>query len=251
MKSADEGPVLETRDLTKCFGALTAIGGVSLKIGSGIHSIIGPNGAGKTTLFNLLTGFLRPDRGQVFFQGNEITDLPPFAISHLGLARSFQITSIFPDLTVYENVRIAVQSRLRASYNFLRPYIGLKGVAEKTEKVLEQVGLSQWAGTMGKTLPYGLQRCLDMGIALATDPQLILLDEPTSGMSIEDIGRILDLTQEISQQIPMIIIEHNIDIVLSISDVITVLYQGTVLSQGTPSEIRSDQQVQKAYLGGY
>lgn len=251
MKRTQKELVLETRNLTKRFGALIAISGVNLKIGNGIHSIIGPNGAGKTTLFNLLTGFLRPDKGKVFFRGIEITDLPPFAISHMGLARSFQITSIFPDLTVHENVRIAAQSRLRASYNFLTPYAGLKGVAEKTKKVLEQVGLSQWAGSIGKTLPYGLQRCLDLAIALATEPKLILLDEPTSGMSMEDIGRVLDLVQQISRDIPMILVEHNIDVVMSISDVVTVLYQGMVLSQGTPSEIRSDPQVQKAYLGGY
>jgi len=242
--------ILRTEKLSKDFGALRAVDQVNLKVESGVHSIIGPNGAGKTTLFNLLTGFLKPDEGRIFYQGRDITHLEPFAISQLGMARSFQITSIFPELTVYENIRLAVQSRLKASRNFLISFKSLKGVEEKTEKVLRDVGLSPEAEVTAKNLPYGLQRCLDIGISLATEPKIILLDEPTSGLSQEDAKRIIQLVSEISKILPVLIIEHNIDIVLSISDLITVMYQGGVLAQGPASEITSNQKVQEAYLGG-
>jgi branched-chain amino acid transport system ATP-binding protein len=242
---------LQTKDLVKNFGALNAVQNVSLTVGPGVHSIIGPNGAGKTTVFNLLTGFLRPDSGQIFYGGKEITHLPSYEISQLGIARSFQITSIFPDLTVYENVRLGVQSRLRASHNFLIAFNKLKGVHEKTERVLEQVGLAESADIRAKNLSYGLQRSLDIGICLATEPKLILLDEPTSGMDRGDTELIIKLISHISKEIPVVLIEHNIDIVLSISDIVTVLYQGSVLAEGTPSEIQKNEQVQEAYLGGY
>jgi branched-chain amino acid transport system ATP-binding protein len=242
---------LQTKNLVKNFGALNAVQNVSLSVGLGVHSIIGPNGAGKTTVFNLLTGFLRPDSGQIFYRGKEITHLPPYEISQLGIARSFQITSIFPDLPVYENVRLGVQSRLRASHNFLIAFNKLKGVHEKTEKVLEQVGLAESADIRAKNLSYGLQRSLDIGICLATEPKLILLDEPTSGMDREDTELIIKLISHISREIPVVLIEHNIDIVLSISDIVTVLYQGSVLAEGTPSEIQKNVQVQEAYLGEY
>ena len=242
--------ILRTEKLSKDFGALRAVDQVNLKVESGVHSIIGPNGAGKTTLFNLLTGFLKPDEGRIFYLGRDITHLEPFAISQLGMARSFQITSIFPELTVYENIRLAVQSRLKASRNFLISFKSLKGVEEKTEKVLRDVGLSPEAEVTAKNLPYGLQRCLDIGISLATEPKIILLDEPTSGLSQEDAKRIIQLVSEISKILPVLIIEHNIDIVLSISDLITVMYQGGVLAQGPAAEITGNQKVQEAYLGG-
>jgi branched-chain amino acid transport system ATP-binding protein len=216
-----------------------------------VHSIIGPNGAGKTTLFNLITGFLKPTSGEVIFLGEEISNFPPFSISKLGLSRSFQITSIFPNLTVYENVRVAVQSRLKSSYNFLISYKNLKRVDEKAKRALKQVGLLELADTTAKNLSYGLQRCLDIGISWATDPRVILLDEPTSGMDRKDSERIIELISGISRDIPVVLIEHNIDMVLSISDVVTVLYQGSVLAEGSPTEIQSDRSVQEAYLGGY
>ena len=242
---------LQTKDLVKKFGALSAVDRVSLNIGPGVHSIIGPNGAGKTTLFNLLTGFLRPDSGKIIYQGKDITHLPSYGISQLGIARSFQITSIFPDLTVYENVRLGVQSRLRAANNFLMSSNKLKGVHEKAERVLQQIGLADSADSKAKNLSYGLQRSLDIGICLATDPKLILLDEPTSGMDRKDSHDIIQLISSISKKIPVVLIEHNIDLVLSISDVITVLYQGAMLAEGTPSEIQNNEKVQEAYLGGY
>lgn len=243
--------ILFTRNLTKHFGALTAINGVNISVGPGVHSIIGPNGAGKTTLFNLLTGFLTPDDGYVSYRGEKISGLPPYAISRRGVARSFQITSIFAELSVFENVRVAVQSRLKASYNFLISHRSLKDVERKTIAILRQVGLEDWANSTAKNLPYGLQRCLDIGISLATDPQLVLLDEPTSGVSREDTTNILDLITAISRALPVVLIEHNIDIVLSVSDMITVLYQGVVLAEGPPALIRDDEKVQEAYLGGY
>jgi branched-chain amino acid transport system ATP-binding protein len=243
--------ILHTDNLCIDFGALRAVYNVNLKIREGVHSIIGPNGAGKTTLFNLLTGFLKPTRGKIFYLGKEITNLPPYEISQLGMARSFQITSIFPDLSVYENLRVAVQSRLKASYNFLLSFKKLKGVKEKTLEILDQVGLMDVADLNAKKLSYGLQRGLDIGISLATDPKLILLDEPTSGMDRKDSMQVIQLISDISKRIPIVLIEHNIDAVLSVSDMITVLYQGAILAEGTPSEIQRNDKVQEAYLGGY
>jgi branched-chain amino acid transport system ATP-binding protein len=249
-KGDSDQAVLKTESLSKNFGALRAVDRVNLNVEAGVHSIIGPNGAGKTTLFNLLTGFLKPDAGKIFYLGKEITDLQPYEISQLGMARSFQITSIFPELTVFENVRLAVQSRLKVAFNFLISFKRLNGVEEKTEKVLKDVGLYGEADVIAKNLSYGLQRCLDIGISLATEPKLILLDEPTSGLSQEDANRIIHLVSEISKNIPVLVIEHNIDIVLSISDIITVLYQGGILAEGPASEITNNQRVQEAYLGG-
>jgi branched-chain amino acid transport system ATP-binding protein len=243
--------ILKTKNLSKNFGALRAVNDVTLGIGSGVHSIIGPNGAGKTTLFNLVTGFLKPTEGKIFYQGEEITNLPPYKISECGIARSFQITSIFPELTVYENVRLAVQSRLKASYNFLISFKTLKGVDEKTKNTLSLVGLLELADLKAKNLSYGLQRGLDIGISLATDPKVILLDEPTSGMDRKDTDQIIQLITDISRRMPVVLIEHNIDIVLSISNVVTVLHQGEILSEGTPSEIQKNDKVQEAYLGGF
>jgi branched-chain amino acid transport system ATP-binding protein len=243
--------IFQTKNLSKNFGALRALNDVTLAIESGIHSIIGPNGAGKTTLFNLVTGFLKATEGKIFYQGEEITNLAPYEISKIGIARSFQITSIFPGLTVYENVRLAVQSRLKTSYNFLVSFKSLKGVDEKTRHTLSQVGLLEVADLKAKNLSYGLQRCLDIGISIATDPNIILLDEPTSGMDLKDADQIIHLIYDISRRMPVVLIEHNIDIVLSVSDVITVLHQGKILAEGAPSEIQKNEKVQEAYLGGY
>jgi len=242
---------MEITNLTKHFGSLTAVNGVHLRIETGVQSVIGPNGAGKTTLFNLLSGFLAPDKGRISYKGKDITGLSPFQISQMGIGRSFQITSIFPALSVYENVRVASQSRLKARYNFLISSDRLEGVDEAANRILQQVGLEKWANSPARNLPYGLQRCLDIGISLATNPQLILLDEPTSGMSSEDTENILKLIGTIAKTIPVVLIEHNIDVVLAISDRIAVLYQGVLLAEGRPSEIQENKEVQEAYLGGY
>ncbi|MGO9567292.1 MAG: ABC transporter ATP-binding protein [Desulfomonilaceae bacterium] len=251
LNSSNYSPILEVKGLTKHFGALTAVNGVNLRVNSGIQSVIGPNGAGKTTFFNLLSGFLMPDKGQIFFQGKDITRSPPYEISQMGIARSFQITSIFPGLTVHENMRVACQSRSKSRYNFMIPYKGLQGVDVEAERIIREVGLGEWAHSPARNLPYGLQRCLDIGISLATAPQLLLLDEPTSGMSTEDTETILRLIENISKVMPVILIEHNVDMVLAISDRIAVLYQGVLLAEGTPLQIQANKEVQEAYLGGY
>ena len=245
------GYILQAKELSKNFGALKAVNQVNLEIGKGIHSIIGPNGAGKTTLFNLLTGFLKPSTGKIFFLGKEITGLPPYEISRLGIARSFQITSIFPELSVFENVRISAQSRSRSSANFLNSFKGLQDANQNAERILKDLGLLEFRDAKAKDLSYGLQRSLDIAISLAIRPKLILLDEPTSGMDKGDTKKIIKIISVISRQIPVVLIEHNIDVVLSISNRITVLYQGSVLAEGSPIEIQQNEKVQEAYLGGY
>ena len=172
------GYILQAKELSKNFGALKAVNQVNLEIGKGIHSIIGPNGAGKTTLFNLLTGFLKPSTGKIFLLGKEITGLPPYEISRLGIARSFQITSIFPELSVFENVRISAQSRSRSSANFLNSFKGLQDANQNAERILKDLGLLEFRDAKAKNLSYGLQRSLDIAISLAIRPKLILLDEP-------------------------------------------------------------------------
>lgn len=245
-------PILEAVNLCKNFGALQAVNQVNLRIGEGsIHSIIGPNGAGKTTLFNLLTGFHTPSAGKIYFKGTEITRFPPYKISQLGIGRSFQITSIFPELSTKENVRVALQSRTHASYRFLTSMNGLRDLEERSQEILEKIGLGDKGGLVAKYLSHGENRKLDIGIGLATDPKLLLLDEPASGLGGDEVSRITNLIKDISSQVTIVLIEHNIDVVLSISHVITVLHQGSVIAQGGPEEIQGNQRVQDAYLGGY
>lgn len=245
-------PVIETKKLSKDFGALRAVNEVDLKVYPGqIHSIIGPNGAGKTTLFNLLTGFIRSTQGEIFFKGENITVLPPHIISKRGLARSFQITSIFPALSVHENIRVAAQSRKKESSNFLKHYNRLKEVCEKAEEILEFIGLIEKKKVVSRNLPYGEKRILDIGIALATNPEVLLLDEPVAGLSSGDIQWMMKLIEEISKNLTVILIDHNIDLVISISHMITVLNQGSVIAEGKPKEIQKNEKVQEAYLGGY
>ncbi len=245
-------PIIETKNLSKNFGALRAVHNVDLKVKPGhIHSIIGPNGAGKTTLFNLLNGFLLPTSGQIFFKGSNITNLPPYVISKLGIGRSFQITSVFLDLSVFENIRIAAQSRAGINYQFIYSTESYKFLEEKTYQILQKIGLLQKKDFLAKNLSHGERRILDIGIGLATDPLLFLLDEPASGLSKEEISRVISLIKELANQITIILIEHNIDLVLSISNIITVLHQGSVIAEGPPEKIQEDSRVQEAYLGGY
>jgi branched-chain amino acid transport system ATP-binding protein len=242
--------LLETVRLSKSFGALQAVSNVNLEVMEGsIHSVIGPNGAGKTTLFNLLTGFLKPSAGVIIFNGKEITGLPPEKISKLGVSRSFQITSIFPDLTVSENVRIALQSRTSMSYRFLKKLSIGDGLEERSREVLQQLGLREKADLPAKHLSHGEKRILDIGIGVATPPQLLLLDEPASGLVGDEIARVTNLVKEISSRVTVVLVEHNIDVVLSISDRITVLYYGGIIAEGSPDEIQSNAQVQEVYLG--
>ncbi len=245
-------PIIETKRLSKNFGALRAVNEVDLKVYPGqIHSIIGPNGAGKTTLFNLLTGFLSPTSGRISFKGLEITHLPSFAISRLGIGRSFQITSIFPDLTVFENIWIAVQSRTKANYNFIISLRGLRSLEEKAMQILQRIGLADKRAMPARNLSHGEKRILDIGIGLSINPALLLLDEPASGLTGEEISRVIELVKGVADVVTIVLIEHNIDVVLSISDRITVLHQGCVIAEDHPDEIKKDPKVQEAYLGGY
>ena len=243
--------LLETKGLTKSFGALNAVSDVDLTVEKGvIHSIIGPNGAGKTTLFNLLSGVYQPTSGNIKFQGRDITSSKLYERSRIGVGRSFQITSIFPELAVRENVRLSVQSRGKKNFSVLRKAAEMKEVEEKTTVVLEKMELRKFEDQRAGTIPYGSQRSLDMAIALATEPILLLLDEPTSGMTPEDTHKMIKLIKKISRLYTIILIEHHMNVVMSISDEITVLHQGRILTQGHPDFVKENEEVKRAYLGG-
>lgn len=244
--------ILETRELRREFGALVAVDDVSMRVETGaLHSIIGPNGAGKTTFFNLVSGTLRPTRGKVLFKGEDITSLPVYKTIHRGIGRSFQITNIFPNLTVFENVRLACQSEGRDSFRLFRSHRRFTRYMERTAEVLEQVGLTARAAQFARTLPHGDQRKLELGMILAPDPEVLMLDEPTAGMAAEQVPELMALIKLIQDQghKTIVLVEHNMNVVMSVSDKITVMHQGAVLAEGTPAEIATDQQVQTAYLG--
>ena len=244
-------PILRTESLSRNFGALQAVLNVNLCVKPGcVHSIIGPNGAGKTTLFNLLTGFLKPSAGKIFFREEEITHLGPHKISRLGLGRSFQITSIFPELTVQENVRVAAQSRTKLNYHFLKSLSGQEGLEDAARELLARVGLGDKGHLPAKHLSHGEKRILDIAIGLATQPDLLLLDEPAAGLVGDEINRLTGLIRHISKEVTVVLVEHNIDVVLTISDIITVLYYGATIAEGTPQDIQKDEKVQEIYLGG-
>ena len=243
--------LLETRKITKSFGALVAVLNASLSIEAGsIHSIIGPNGAGKTTLFNLLAGVFRPSAGAILFDGRDVSRLKLHERAKIGIGRSYQVTSIFPELTVHENVRLAVQSKSCRRMPIFRAAEDLKEVGEKADRILEEMGIADYRTQVASTIPYGVQRSLDVGIALATNPRLLLLDEPTSGMSPEDTVKMIGLIERISEHYTIALIEHHMKVVMSISHVITVLSQGSVIAEGTPDEIQHNEDVRRAYLGG-
>ena len=243
--------LLETRNLSKRFGGLTAVQSVNLTVNPGvIHAIIGPNGAGKSTLFNLLSGHLEPTAGQVCFDGQDITRRKPHRISHLGLSRSFQLTSVFPELSVHENVRVAAQSRSRQSYRFWHPVWHLRAPLEHTARVLGHIGLADKALRRASQLSHGDQRVLEVAIALATAPKLLLLDEPTSGMSREEAKAMMQLITHIAAEVTVVLIEHNMPLVMTIADRITVLHHGEVIAEGTAAEVQAHAEVRRAYLGG-
>jgi len=243
--------LLETKNVTKAYGALLAVSDVSFSINPGIiHSIIGPNGAGKTTFFNLLAGVYSPTSGDIVFEGKNISSMKVFKRARLGIGRSYQVTSIFPELTVRENVRVAVQAKGNHNFSLFRPAESLSECMDKTNAILEEMGLISLADQIASTIPYGSQRSLDVAIALATDPKLLLLDEPTSGMSPEDTVKMIDLIERISERYTITLIEHHMSVVMSISDKITVLSQGMVLAEGDPKEIQKNEDVKNAYLGG-
>lgn len=244
--------ILESDHLRKEFGALVAVDDVSLKVRANtIHALIGPNGAGKTTFFNLLTGNVEPTAGHVFFKHREITHLPLHRIAHLGIGRSFQITNIFPNLTVLENIRLACQALGRDNFRLFHPYTHFRSYEERAWAVIHQVGLSERALLPARALPHGDQRKLEFGMILAPDPELLLLDEPTAGMAAEQVPEMIALIRKVQKagKKTVLLVEHNMNVVMSISDYITVMHQGRVLAEGTPAEIAANDLVQNAYLG--
>jgi len=251
--SAIRSPILETRNLTKKFGGLMAVNDVSVGIKKGIcKGLIGPNGAGKTTLFNLICGILKPTSGTVFFKGEDITGLPSHKISMRGISRSYQITNIFTRLPVLENVRIAVQSRGKDNYNFYSNIKDLKEYNKRALEILEMIGLKGRAYYIADFLTHGDQRKLEIGMALATEPELLLLDEPTAGISIEEVPDMINVIQRIKQTgaVTILLVEHKIDVVMDICDSVLVMHEGSIIADGTPEEIAKNELVQKVYLGG-
>jgi branched-chain amino acid transport system ATP-binding protein len=245
--------ILKTHRLRKEFGALVAVANVSIQVKeNSLHSIIGPNGAGKTTLFNMLSGNIKPTSGQVFYMGREITELPLHRTAHMGIGRSFQITNIFPNLSVLENVRLACQALGEDNFQFLSDSQRFPSYEERAWEVIRQVGLQDKGLSIARTLPHGDQRKLELAIILSPDPTLLLLDEPTAGMAAEQVPELMELIQQIqdSGNKTVMLVEHNMNVVMSISDYITVMHQGQVLAEGTPTEIASNEVVQSAYLGG-
>jgi branched-chain amino acid transport system substrate-binding protein len=245
--------IIETSRLRKEFGALAAVANVSIRVRPNtIHSIIGPNGAGKTTFFNLLSGNLEPTGGKVFFKGRDITKLPLHRTAHLGIGRSFQITNIFPNLTVLENIRLACQALGPGNFSMFRSHRAYREYEERAWAIISQVGLEKEGLLAARTLPHGGQRKLELGIILASDPELLLLDEPTAGMAAEQVPELMELIREVhcSGNKTIMLVEHNMNVVMSISDYITVMHQGQVLAEGTPTEIAANEVVQSAYLGG-
>jgi branched-chain amino acid transport system ATP-binding protein len=244
--------IIETRLVAKHFGGLHAVDGVDLQVAEGaMHSIIGPNGAGKTTLFNLISGYLKPTSGQVFLRGREITGLPLHRMAHLGIGRSFQITNIFPNLTVLENVRLSAQALGRDNYKMWTPAQRFRRYQEQALRALHEVGLEAKADTPAGILPHGDKRKLELAIILAGDPRVLLLDEPTAGMASEQVPALVEMIARIRSagNKTIILVEHNMSIVMNISDRITVMHQGKVLAEGSPGEIAANEAVQKAYLG--
>ena len=244
------GPVLlRTEALTRSFGSLLAVNRVDFTVYAGeLRSIIGPNGAGKTTLFRLISGEMKPSGGRIWFQDKEITGWPQHMVVRLGIAKSYQITNIFPHLSVLENVRVAVQGHARA-FNFWTHAARLPGVREKAQALLVTIGLADKAAELAATLSHGAKRHLEIAIALASDPTLLLLDEPTAGMSPEETDETMVLIRELARGRTVVLVEHKMKLVMKISDRITVLHQGAFLAEGTPDEIRANPTVQQTYLG--
>lgn len=242
--------ILETRNLTKEFKGFTAVSDVNLKVRRGsIHALIGPNGAGKTTCFNLLTKFLEPTTGTILFNGIDITREKPAQIARRGVIRSFQISAVFPHLTVLENVRIGLQRQLVTSYHFWRSETTLDALNARGMELLEQVGLSDVAQTVTVNLPYGRKRALEIATTLAMEPEMMLLDEPTQGMGHEDVARVTELIRKVAVGRTILMVEHNMNVVSSIADKITVLQRGAILAEGPYAEVSKDPRVMEAYMG--
>jgi branched-chain amino acid transport system ATP-binding protein len=247
-REAPSVAVLRTEDLSVRFGGLTALDNVNFSVAKGeIRAIIGPNGAGKSTFFNCLTGVLRPTSGRILLDGEDITGLSPDRISRKGIARSYQITNILPNATTLENVRIAAQSR-RHGWSMLTHYSAFTDIIEKAEAVLASVGLRGKADELAANLSHGEQRNLEIGIALATEPQVLCLDEPTAGMSAAETHDTVALVRRIAKNLTILIVEHDMQVVMGLADRITVLHYGAILAEGTPAEIQQNARVLEVYL---
>jgi branched-chain amino acid transport system ATP-binding protein len=242
--------ILEARGLTKEFKGFTAVDHVDLRVRKGsIHALIGPNGAGKTTMFNLLTKFLPVTSGQMIYKGVDITGLSASEVSRSGMVRSFQISAVFPHLTVLENVRIGLQRKLGTSFHFWKPESSLYVLNEEAMALLESVDLASFAHTQTVELPYGRKRALEIATTLALDPELMLLDEPTQGMGHEDVGRVVELIRKVAANRTVLMVEHNMNVVANLSDTITVLARGAVLAEGPYEEVSKNPRVLEAYVG--
>ncbi len=244
------GEILKTVNLTKNFGGLAAVQKVSFSIQEGdLQSIIGPNGAGKSTFFKLIIGEIKASSGQIIFLDQDITALPQTAISHRGIAVSYQITNIFPMLTVLENVRVAAQSR-KTTFNLWSKALSHKELLDQSLSILELIGLADLKNETAANLSHGDRKRLEIGIALATRPKLLLLDEPTAGLSPPETRQTIELIKKISEGLTIILVEHKMKVVMEVSSKVTVLYYGSLLVQGTPDEIRNNEEVKRVYLGG-
>ena len=247
---ADNDDILETHGLVKEFRGFTAVDGLNLRVRRGrIHALIGPNGAGKTTVFNLLTKFLQPTRGTVTFNGHDITADSPAALARKGMVRSFQISAVFPQLSLVENVRVALQRKVGASYQFWRPERSLAHLDARAMELLEAVGLQAHARLQAGELPYGRKRALELATTLATEPELLLLDEPTQGMGHEDIEQVTELIAQVAVGRTVLMVEHNMSVIECIADTVSVLQRGRVIAEGAYAEVSVHPHVLEAYMG--
>ena len=242
--------ILETKSISHDFSGLNVLFDVNLEVSEGErHAIIGPNGAGKTTLFNVITGTYHPSEGDVYFKGRKVTGFKPHKMVRRGMGRSFQITSTFSRLTAFQNIRMGILSKRNIRFNMLRMLDKMQDVTAETEEVLKRINLDGERDIPASQLSYGKSRSLEISMALATDPDLVMLDEPTSGMSVDETHNAVELIRRLTEGKTMVIIEHDMDVVFSLADRITVLHLGTILASGPPEEIRDNQSVKDAYLG--
>ena len=242
--------ILETQGFSREFAGFVAGKDVSLRVRRGtIHALIGPNGAGKTTCFNLLTKFIQPSAGQIYFNGRDITGLAPADVARLGLVRSLQISAVFPHLTVLENVRIALQRKRGGSYDFWRSKKVLDAYNDRAMQLLTDVGVDEFAGTVAGAMPYGRKRALEIATTLALEPEMMLLDEPMAGMGHEDIDRATDLIKKVSANRTILMVEHNLSVVAKLSDWITVLTRGQIMAEGNYETVSNNPDVREAYMG--
>lgn len=243
-------PLLETRGLRKAFGGHVVLDGVDLAFARGrLSALIGPNGAGKTTCFDLLTGFLAPDGGEIRFNGRDVTRLPPHRRARLGICRSFQILNLFDDDTVLENVRLAVPAMRARGFDGWRPAAAVRDAEDRAAGIVRLIGLAGREHVAARYLSYGQRRLLEIGVALAGEPELLLLDEPTSGLGMAPMETLRDLVRQLSQRVTVVVIEHDMDFVLTLSDHVLVLHRGRLIAEGPPAAVREDAGVREAYLG--